>query len=186
MYSGGCPGTVERNYTFTDACGNVSEATQFITIIDTVAPVFTFVPEPRYFACGETYTAPDAAQATDICDSEVEVNYSSAYALSDCPQQQLLVHTWTATDDCQNETVVTVTDVITICPEVEEVTACDQYVWFGEVYTESGSYSHIENENGCDVAYALDLTINESDNTSFMAEACLKTLLAVTLPLPCT
>jgi hypothetical protein len=172
LFSGGCPGTTERNYTFTDACGNVAEATQFITIIDTVAPVFTFVPEQRFFACGEAYTAPTAAQATDICDSDVQISFTSEVAPSDCPQQQLVINTWTAIDECQNESSVTVIDVITICPEIEEVTACDQYEWFDVVYTTSGSYTHTENENGCDIVYALDLTINESNTTSFDAEAC--------------
>ena len=172
LFSGGCPGTTERNYTFTDACGNVAEATQFITIIDTVAPVFTFVPEQRFFACGEAYTAPTAAQATDICDSAVEISFSSTSAPSDCPQQQLVINTWTAVDECQNEISITVIDVITICPEIEEVTACDQYEWFGDVYTESGSYTHTEIENGCDIVYALELTINESSTASFDVTAC--------------
>jgi hypothetical protein len=172
LYSGGCPGTIERNYTFTDACGNVSEATQFVTIIDTVAPLFTFVPEARFFACGENYTAPASALASDICDSDVEISHTSTNAPSDCPQQQLVIHTWTAIDDCQNETVVSVTDVITLCPEIEEVTACDQYTWFGTTYTMSGSYEHTEIENGCTIVYALNLTINESDSTSFNANSC--------------
>jgi hypothetical protein len=172
LYSGGCPGTIERNYTFTDACGNVSLATQFITLLDTVAPVFTFVPEARFFACGDSYTAPVSARASDLCDSDVQINFTSAIAPSDCTQQQFIVNTWTAIDECQNETSVTVIDVITICPEVEEVTACDQYEWFGTVYIESGSFEHTENENGCDIVYALNLTINESSNTSFNATSC--------------
>jgi hypothetical protein len=172
LYSGGCPGTIERNYIFTDACGNIAEATQFITVEDNVAPEFTFVPEARFFGCGETYTQPQAAEALDICDPSTTISYTSTEAAGDCPQQQLIIHTWTATDDCQNETVVTVTDIITICPEVEEVTACDQYEWFGTIYTESGYYENVETENGCDVVYALELAINESSNTSFSAEAC--------------
>jgi hypothetical protein len=93
--------------------------------------VFTFVPEARYFACGDSYSLPATAQAGDNCDSYVEINFTSTVAASDCPQQQLVVNTWTAIDDCQNATSVTVMDVITICPEIEEVTACDEYVWFG-------------------------------------------------------
>jgi hypothetical protein len=102
----------------------------------------------------------------------VQINFTSAIAPGDCPQQQFIVNTWTAIDECQNETSVTVIDVITICPEVEEVTACDQYEWFGTVYIESGSFEHTENENGCDIVYALNLTINESSNTSFNATSC--------------
>jgi hypothetical protein len=172
LYSGGCPGTIERNYIFTDACGNIAEATQFITVEDNVAPEFTFVPEARFFGCGETYTQPQAAEALDICDPSTTISYTSTEAAGDCPQQQLIIHTWTATDDCQNETVVTVTDIITICPEVEEVTACDQYEWFGTIYTESGYYENVETENGCDVVYALELTINESETATIQASSC--------------
>jgi len=135
--------------------------------------VFTFVPEARFFACGDSYTEPATAQASDNCDSDLVINFTSTVTASDCPQQQLVVNTWTAIDDCLNETSVTVIDVITICPEVEEVIACDQYEWFGSVYTESGSYEHTENENECEIVYALNLTINQSENTSFDATSCM-------------
>ena len=172
LYSGGCPGTIGRSYTFTDQCGNAAYATQFITVLDNVAPVFNFVPEPRTFVCGEAYTAPASAQASDLCDSDVQVNFTSTIAPSDCPQQQLVINTWTAIDECLNQTSVQVTDTIIICPEIIEVTSCDQYEWFGEVYTASGSYAHYTSENDCITAYALELTINESSNTSFIEEAC--------------
>jgi hypothetical protein len=169
LYSGGCPGTIERNYIFTDACGNTAEATQFITIEDNVAPEFTFVPEARFFECGETYTQPQGAEAVDICDPSVIISYTSTQAAGDCPQQELIIHTWTATDDCLNTTIVTVTDIITVCPEVEEVTACNSYTWFETAYAVSGIYEHVEIINGCQVVYVIDLTIQPLVTPTFNA-----------------
>jgi uncharacterized repeat protein (TIGR01451 family) len=169
LYSGGCPGTIERTYTFTDQCGNTANATQFITVIDNVPPMFTFVPEPRSFDCGVVYTAPVSAQAMDLCDADVQINYSSTIAPGDCPQQQLVINTWTAIDECQNQTSIQVTDVMTICPEVLEVTACQSYNWFDTDYTVSGIYEHVEHINGCDIVYVIDLTITPQITPAFSA-----------------
>ena len=43
-----------------------------------------------------------------------------------------------------------------------EETACDEYEWNGEVYTESGIYTDsLQNIEGCDSIVNLDLTIYE-------------------------
>jgi hypothetical protein len=166
MFSGGCPGTVERDYTFTDACNNVSYATQFITINDPVAPVFTSAPTGRTFACGQAYVQPIAPTATDNCDDDVTVNHTSSVQPGGCPQQQRVVHTWTAIDDCQNQTIYSITDIITLCPDVINVVQCDQYVWFGTTYSSSGYYEHTETVAGCSIVYAINLTINHSSSAA--------------------
>jgi hypothetical protein len=171
-FSGGCPGTVERDYTFTDACNNVSYATQFITINDPVAPVFTSAPAGRTFACGQAYVQPIAPTATDNCDDDVTVNHTSSVQPGACPQQQRVVHTWTAIDDCQNQTIYSITDIITLCPDVINVVECDQYVWFGNTYSASGHYEHTEMINGCPIVYAINLTINHSNSSAFSASSC--------------
>ena len=58
-------------------------------------------------------------------------------------------------------------------PPATEITACDEYTWFGETYTESGTYFHFtENEQGCVVKNTLELTINESDEVEISETAC--------------
>ena len=46
----------------------------------------------------------------------------------------------------------------------ETVTACDNYTWNGETYTESGEYTYTTTAaNGCDSIVTLHLTINQSE-----------------------
>ena len=46
----------------------------------------------------------------------------------------------------------------------ETVTACDNYTWNGETYTESGKYTYTTTAaNGCDSIVTLHLTINQSE-----------------------
>ena len=41
------------------------------------------------------------------------------------------------------------------------VTACDEFTWDGQTYTESGEYTNTyTNTNGCDSTHTLNLTIN--------------------------
>ncbi len=52
--------------------------------------------------------------------------------------------------------------------------ACDSYTWYGQTYTQTGSYPHtVPNPNGCDSTYILNLTIHESEEVTLPAvEAC--------------
>jgi hypothetical protein len=172
LFSGGCPGTIVRDYTFSDGCGNHSYATQFITLIDTVAPVFSSIPVARFFECGDTYTQPATPVATDVCDSDVEITHAVTNAPGNCPQEIFVTHTWTAQDDCDNTTMVSVTDVVTVCPEIQNVVACDHYLWYNTNYTQSGIYEHTEIVNGCEIVYAISLTINHSSFSNFSASSC--------------
>ena len=51
--------------------------------------------------------------------------------------------------------------------------ACDQFVWYGQTYTQSGQFEiTIPNTYGCDSTLVLNLTINHSDTTYLNIEAC--------------
>ena len=67
-------GTVTRTWTATDCAGNTSNASQTVTIQDTVAPEFTYVPVDLTVECDED--APEQeATAVDDCDNDVQVEY---------------------------------------------------------------------------------------------------------------
>ena len=112
-----------RTYTATDACGNVTAGTQVITVQDTTAPMFTFVPANVTIECSDTVPA-DMATAMDNC-SEVTVTSADEVDATDCDSEYTIVRTFTATDVCGNAStavqVITVED--TTAPELSDLPA---------------------------------------------------------------
>lgn len=108
----GCQ-TITRTWTATDDAGNVSIALQTITVTDGTAPVLAGVPASATVDCA-SIPAPANVTATDNCDASVSVTYNQTQQGSGC--NYTLTRTWTATDDCGNQTVaqqiITVNDVV--------------------------------------------------------------------------
>jgi len=53
------------------------------------------------------------------------------------------------------------------------VTACDNFEWYGNVYSTSGTYfKNLNTVNGCDSLVTLNLVINNSYNSDTLAIAC--------------
>ncbi len=96
----------QRTWVASDLCGNVSEASQIITVIDNAPPVFFGLPEGGNVSC-EAINAPIEVNAVDQCAGEVEVLVSFNDVLEDCVFTRTYV--FTAEDPCGNvaqETVV--------------------------------------------------------------------------------
>ena len=111
--------TIERTFTAIDDAGNVSEATQIITIEDTTAPDL-FVPESFEADCGDDILF-FPAFTSDSCgvaflEEAVDTTYS-------CGQSYVITRTFTASDCAGNTTVgtqtITVTD--TTAPEFTSI-----------------------------------------------------------------
>ena len=92
----GCSTTATRTYTAMDACGNVSTASTTVILIDSQAPVFTFVPANATITCGVNIEIQDAV-ATDNC-SEAVITYTDV--TFGCANS--FTRTYTATDACGN------------------------------------------------------------------------------------
>jgi hypothetical protein len=106
---------VQREYTFTDGCGNSSSAVQTITVFDEDAPVMDdlagALAEPWVnengvqidaevvLACGEDL--PAAPGATDACSS-VDVTFEDTFNGYGCTGEMHFLRTYTATDACGN------------------------------------------------------------------------------------
>jgi len=126
---GACPQEyfIERTWTATDAAGNTAECIQTITVVDGDAPVITCPPD---VAVNEgDPTGPEAtgyATATDNCDAAPDVNYV------DENFSDYIERTWTATDDCANESSCVQT--ITI-----EGAQCDDWCRVGDASGTVGS-----------------------------------------------
>ena len=122
--SGYCTHYVVRTWTAVDNCGNETSATQTITFVDTTAPVFEGEDEVLTLECNMQASI-IAPSASDICDTEVEVEMTSSITPGDCANSWTEVYTWTATDDCGNTAVrtLTINCVDTTAPEFTYVPA---------------------------------------------------------------
>ena len=107
IIGGNCGGTITRTWTYTDVCGNVSTVTQTITIDDTTNPTASnLAPINLAFPPAST---PDVNAVTDEQDN-CTVNPIVAFVsdVSDggsCPET--ITRTYSITDDCENQILVT-------------------------------------------------------------------------------
>jgi len=113
----GCETILTRTFTATDECGNSSEAEQLITIVDTTAPYFTFIPQDLTHQCDEQ-PAYGMAQGDDNCN-EFTISVSTEESGDNC--ETILTRTFTITDACDNSTQATqtITIVDTEAPELD-------------------------------------------------------------------
>ncbi|WP_320111174.1 PKD-like domain-containing protein [Draconibacterium orientale] len=122
--TGSCPWTVSRNFSATDACGNVTTSTQtfVITIDDTTPPVVTAGADQTIEACSvlaglpsysETPVSVKGQEATYGFTVTEDCAYDITYVdvtTSSCPW--IVTRTFTATDGCGNSGTATQTFTI--------------------------------------------------------------------------
>ena len=112
VVAGNCPGAynIVRTWTATDDCGNSAVATQTVSVGDAAAPVIAGVPGDINLECGQS---PDDnmpnVTATDNCDTDVAISFNEVRTEGTCNNTYTLVRTWTATDNCGNESTQTQT-----------------------------------------------------------------------------
>ena len=100
-----------------------ASATQTITVQDTTAPEFTFVPADYTVECSDEMPMDDAT-ASDNC-GEVTIEVSSETTAGDAAGNYVIVRTFTATDDAGNSSSATQTITVqdTTAPEFTFVPA---------------------------------------------------------------
>ncbi|MBK13050.1 MAG: hypothetical protein CL849_05905, partial [Crocinitomicaceae bacterium] len=129
-----CEGAYDIVYTATDGCGNTTTASQRIVLEDTVSPVLSVdQPQPVTMSAGADCT-PDyidgvpypAASATDNCDADVTItatHFDGTKQYSCLPGTGsftvLRTYTFTAVDNCGNETVVSVSHSVTVVDDID-------------------------------------------------------------------
>ncbi len=91
---------IERTWTVTDACGNMAQAVQRITIDDQIAPTFSTIPNEKNISCGQAFEF-DTPTVSDNCQS-TEMTFVDETIDTDCAFGQIQKRTWTATDACGN------------------------------------------------------------------------------------
>lgn len=99
-------GPCENSYTILwiwdawDYCENHSSDTTVITVQDTTPPML-YVPQGGTFSCDEEIEY-GTASAEDNCDDNVDIDYVDVTTPGECPQEYMVVRTWTAVDNCDN------------------------------------------------------------------------------------
>jgi hypothetical protein len=158
----GCPYTIRRKWSATDACGNDVERVQLIQVIDTIRPTLTGVPQNLSLECGDAI--PNAqVTAFDNCAESIPVSAHETQQPIACGIQ--IVRTWTATDACNNtstaQQTITITDteapIVVTHPAAELWLECNDIapsatVTFSDVCDQSLTYGYtetVENQTNC-------------------------------------
>ena len=104
---------ISRSWLASDDCNNAVACSQIISVRDTEAPVWTFVPESLDLQCDGVAPPVENATASDNCDTEVTVTYNGETVVQgQCAGSTIITRSWTAVDDCNN--VTTTVQVIAI------------------------------------------------------------------------
>lgn len=99
-FSGGCAGSLERNYHLSDDCGNKLTVQQFISLTDDTPPVFQNLPADTVIAGREQLMTPEYPAAFDEF-GEASITFDEVVDFSDS-QFVKVTRIWTATDECEN------------------------------------------------------------------------------------
>lgn len=103
---GDCPDdfTLTRTWTATDACGNSASADQSIEVSDTTPPDVTCPADQLGLACNSDTSPASSGEATgsDNC-GDVTLGFSDD-TTPGCGDTVSIARTWTASDECDNET----------------------------------------------------------------------------------
>ncbi len=130
---GDCVGNyvLTRTWTVADDCGNQTSHSQTITVLDTIAPVLSTEPSNSVVECDSVPVA-ETVTATDSCDAAVAVQYAETQTDGNCLDGYLVTRSWTAADECGNETTHVQTITEQPCGDVDGDQLCDNVdgIWF--------------------------------------------------------
>lgn len=100
-FSGGCAGSIERSYVFSDECGNKLTESQYITLVDDTPPVFQNAPADTLVASREEIPRALFVGAFDEGGQDTDISFNEQYDFSD-PDNVVITRVWTASDVCGN------------------------------------------------------------------------------------
>ena len=109
-----CTTVITHSWTAADPCGNVTTVSRTITIVDSIAPYFTSVPEDETFDCNDEIAVEVAAVFADDNCSDVTITHSDAIVPGLCPASYTIERTYVAADICGNSAsytqIISITD----------------------------------------------------------------------------
>ena len=111
--SGTCENGIIRlfrlSWKASDLCGNSDSLFISIALFDTISPVIFNVPADVTLNCNEIPPLPENIYATDECLCACVVLVEESGLIAGCQNGQVMVRSWTATDQCGNQTTATQT-----------------------------------------------------------------------------
>ena len=152
-----CTTVISQSWTAADPCGNSTTVSRTITIIDSTAPVFTFVPSNEERDCNADDVVASAT-AEDIC-SDVTITHSDAIIGGLCAASYSIERTYTATDVCGN--FVTYTQVINVSDNNGPVWGENQSSFVYECGSEAGVVTPVASDD------CSEFTVSYADGNSF-------------------
>ena len=137
-----------RTWIATDDCGNSASSVQIVIVQDNIPPVFDNIPADIAAGCDEVPEIPsiDDITATDNCAQDIIITFEEN--IQDNPCGQTITRTWTATDNCNNET--TATQVITVGDDGPPVITGIPFDLTVECNEIPPIFNGIEVNDGCD------------------------------------
>ena len=116
---------VERTWTVTDDCGNVTTDIQTISVLDTIAPIVVFPNDTTLYLDANclvdtTITSSGDVSVVNNCGTTTTNYVDVINTTAGCTSGYEVERTWTVTDDCGNVTtdIQTISVLDTIAPLV--------------------------------------------------------------------
>ena len=120
-----CPYVIRRTWHAVGSDGSTETCTQYITVIDDVAPIFYNVPDGINIACDadmDAITTPDVTAYDECTKVDVAVYHNMEIVQGNCAGNYSIIHTWTSQDQCGN--IGTATWTIEVIDNVPPVISC--------------------------------------------------------------
>lgn len=106
-------------------------------------------------------------------EEEAFIQESSAFTTTEPRVTQYYVSSLNTETQCESGKTAFTTTIGIIHNTEEEITACDEYEWNGEIYTETNDYTQtLTSVFGCDSIVTLHLTINRSSYFTIQDTIC--------------
>ena len=170
----GCANTANfvRTWTATDMVGNQSDISQTFLFSDNEAPVFIRDLQDVILTCGEELPDDALVLATDNCDRDVEIYLEESIEDADnCTERNVIIRTWTATDNCGNMAVISQrieSPIDTESPTLQDAVTAELVLTCGEDIS-------LEVPNFTDNCSEIELTFNEEIQADICDQIYLRT-----------
>jgi hypothetical protein len=102
----GCPGIINRTYTATDGCGNSSQVSQVIYLLDEGVLEFTTFPADATISCSDEATLNPVVEYNAVCVNTT-LTQSEEIIAGSCAANYTLIRTYVLSDDCGNSVLRT-------------------------------------------------------------------------------